>query len=240
MDFQNKTALVIGAGSGLGRAAALRLAEQGAVVWASARTEATSRAVAVAIGKPDQAAALDLANAAQVEAVAALLPPLDVLVVTAGVTHFAPVEYETSEAFLETLNINLLGTFLALRALAPKVRPGGSIVLTTTVLSKSYFFGATALSASRAGVGVLLKTFAAELAPRGIRVNAVAVGPIETEAWDKAGATAEDKDGVAAKVLLGRLGRPEEVAEAILFLASPRASYITGVELSVDGGWNAA
>jgi NAD(P)-dependent dehydrogenase (short-subunit alcohol dehydrogenase family) len=240
MEFQNKKALVIGAGSGLGRAAVLRLAEEGADVWASARTEDGSRIAAQALGARGHAFALDLTNAVQIEAAAAAVPPLDVLVMTAGVTHFAPVEHDTAEAFLNTLNVNLVGAFFALRALAPKVRDGGSIVLTTTVLSRSYFFGATALSASRAGVGIALRTFAVELAARGVRVNAVAVGPIETESWDKVGATADDKAGVANKVLLGRLGRPAEVAEALLFLASDRASYVTGIELAVDGGWNAS
>ncbi len=240
MEFRGRQVLVIGGTSGIGRASALAFARSGAHVTATGRIGDAGGGKAHEPGLSVLVRALDISDMKEVEAFAAGLDHLDALVITAGLTHFAPTTYEQPEAFRYTVDVNLTGTFFALKALAPKVRDGGAIVLTTTVLARSYFFGATALSASRAGLAVALRTFAMELAPRGVRVNAVSLGPIETEAWDKVGASEEDRAGVRAKVPLGRLGRPEEVASAVLFLASENATYITGHELAVDGGWGCA
>jgi NAD(P)-dependent dehydrogenase (short-subunit alcohol dehydrogenase family) len=240
MQYKDQKVPVIGGTSGIGQASAASFAEQGAQVIVTGRSPEAASKAARDLGKAAMGHALDLTDMSQISALADTVEALDALVITAGVTHFAPTEFEQPDTFRKTIDVNLTGTFFALQALAPKVRDTGAIVLTTTILAKDYFFGATALSASRAGLAVALRTFAVELAPRGVRVNAVSVGPIETGAWDKVGATEEDRAGVRAKVPLGRLGRPEEVAEAILFLASPRASYITGHELAVDGGWGIA
>lgn len=240
MQFKDQGILIVGGTSGIGQASARAFADAGANVILTGTSAETAEAAAKALSRPGAGAALDLAETARIANLADSLPTLDAVVITAGVTHFAPTEFETPEAFTQTLQVNLTGTFFAIRALAPKLRDGGAIVLTTTVLAHDYFFGATALSASRAGLEVALRTFAVELAPRAVRVNAVSVGPIETAAWDKVGATEADRDSVRARVPLARLGRAEEVAEAILFLASTRASYITGHALAVDGGWSAA
>jgi NAD(P)-dependent dehydrogenase (short-subunit alcohol dehydrogenase family) len=240
MQFTNHQILVIGGTSCVGLASARALADAGAnVILTGTRAEAAA-AAGSALSRPGRGLALDLADLAGIARLAESLPSLDAVVITAGVTHFAPTEFDTPEAFADVLRINLTGTFLAVRALAPKVRDGGAIVLTTTVLARDYFFGATALSASRAGLEVAVRTFAVELAPRAIRVNAVSLGPIETPAWEKVGATEADRESVRARVPLGRLGQAEEVAEAVLFLASARASFITGHALAVDGGWSAA
>ena len=240
MQFKDQQVLVIGGTSGIGLASARALADAGARVTLTGTRAEAAAAAASALSRPGIGLALDLADPAGIATMAEPLPPLDAVVITAGVTHFAPTEFDTPEAFAQVLRVNLTGTFLAVRTLAPKIRDGGAIVLTTTVLARDYFFGATALSASRAGLEVALRTFAVELAPRAIRVNAVSLGPIETAAWDKVGATETDREGVRARVPLGRLGRAEEVAEAVLFLASARASFITGHALAVDGGWSAA
>ncbi len=240
MQFNDQTIFVIGATSGIGQATAHAFADAGANVTLTGTNAKVAATAASKLPRPGKGLRLDLADPAGIATLAQGLPQLDAVVITAGVTHFAPTAFDTPEAFAHTLQVNLTGTFFAIRALAPKVRDGGAIVLTTTVLAKDYFFGATALSASRAGLTVALRTFAVELAPRAVRVNAVSVGPIETAAWDKVGATEADRQGVRARVPLGRLGRADEVAEAILFLASGRASYITGHALAVDGGWSAA
>jgi NAD(P)-dependent dehydrogenase (short-subunit alcohol dehydrogenase family) len=240
MHYTNKTVLIIGGTSGIGHATAIAFASEGAQVIVTGRSKQKASEIAKAIGPTVKSHSLDLSDTDQVATFAETVRTLNALVITAGVTHFTPTEFEQPETFKKVINVNLTGTFFALQALAPKVTDAGAIVLTTTVLAKDYFFGATALSASRAGLAVALRTFAIELAPRGVRVNAVSVGPIETAAWDKAGATEEDRAGVRAKVPLGRLGRAAEVADAVLFLASERASYVTGHELAVDGGWGAA
>ncbi|MEO0913576.1 MAG: SDR family oxidoreductase [Pseudomonadota bacterium] len=227
--------MVIGGTSGIGLATAQMFARSGAKVSVSGRTQAASLAAAQAIG--GDAVALDLNAPSAMEEIASGIAPIDGLVITAGTTYFAPVEYDTPEAFSAILQSDVAGSFFALRALAPKLRDGGAIVLTTTVLSERYFFGATALSSARAGISTIMRTFAVELAARGIRVNAVAVGPIDTPAWEKAGATEEDRESVRQTVLLGRLGQAEDVARAIAFLCSDQASFITAAELPVDGGW---
>ena len=238
MEFAGQQALVVGGTSGVGFAAAELLQRLGADVTIAGRTEETAAAAVARLGAPARALAIDITAAGGIDAAASTVEALDILVVTAGVTHFAPTDYETVDSVSRTVETNLSGTYRLLQVLAPKLRDGARLVLTTTVLARRYFFGATALSASRAGLGVVLRTFANELAPRGIRVNAVALGPIETEAWDKAGASADDRLDVAQTVLLGRLGRPAEVAEAIAFLASSRSSFVHGHELAVDGGWS--
>jgi NAD(P)-dependent dehydrogenase (short-subunit alcohol dehydrogenase family) len=239
MELKNQRCLVIGGSSGIGRAVAGLLHAEGAEVTLTGRTAASAEEAAKDIGPSVKPMALDLLQAHEIATLAGAVTTLDVLVITAGVTHFAPTEHDDPAAFDETIRTNLSGTYFALQALAPLLNDGARVVLTTTVLSRSYFYGATAMSASRAGLAVVLRTFANELVGRGIRVNAVAVGPIETPAWDKAGATEEDKAGVRSQVPLGRLGRAEEVAQAILFLATSRSSFVHGQELAVDGGWSA-
>jgi NAD(P)-dependent dehydrogenase (short-subunit alcohol dehydrogenase family) len=239
MELKNQRCLVIGGSSGLGRAVAGLMQSEGAEVTLTGRTVASAEAAAKDIGSNVKWMALDLLQARDIANAASVVKGLDVLVITAGMTHFAPTEHDDPAAFDETLRTNLSGTYFALQALAPTLSDGARVVLTTTVLSRSYFYGATALSASRAGLAVVLRTFANELVPRGIRVNAVSVGPIETPAWEKAGATEEDKAGVRSQVPLRRLGRAEEVAQAVLFLASSRSSFVHGQELAVDGGWSA-
>ncbi len=238
MEFAGQTALVVGGSSGVGFAAADLLQRLGAATTVTGRTAETASAAVARLGSPARALGLDMTQAASIDMAASKIDGLDILVVTAGTTHFAPTEMETADGFSATVETNLSGTHAVVQALVPRLRDGARLVLTTTALARRYFFGATALSASRAGLSVLVNTFANELAPRGIRVNAVSLGPIETEAWDKAGATAEDRSGVAQTVPLGRLGRAEEVAEAVAFLASPRSSFVHGHELVVDGGWS--
>ena len=240
MEFAGQKALIVGGTSGVGFATAQLLLRLGADVTITGRTSDTAVAAAARLARHVRPLPLDMADASSLQAVAAVTGDLDILVVTAGTTHFAPTEHETADAFSQTIEINLRGTYLVLQSLARQLRDGARLVLTTTVLSKRYFYGAAALSASRAGVGVVLRTFAKELAPRRIRVNAVALGPIETEAWDKAGASADDKAAVAQTVPLGRLGSAFEAAEAIAFLVSARSSFVHGHELAVDGGWSAA
>jgi NAD(P)-dependent dehydrogenase (short-subunit alcohol dehydrogenase family) len=239
VELKNQRCLVVGGSSGIGRAVASLLKTEGGDVTLTGRTAASAEAAAKDIGSDVKSLALDMLQARDIARAATAVKGLDVLVITAGMTHFAPTGHDDPAAFDETVRTNLSGTYFALQALAPVLSDNARVVLTTTVLSRSYFCGATAMSASRAGLSVVLRTFANELVPRGIRVNAVSVGPIETPAWEKAGATKEDKAGVRSQVPLRRLGRAEEVAQAVLFLVSSRSSFVHGQELAVDGGWSA-
>lgn len=235
MGFKDQDILVIGGASGIGKASAELFLAQGARVTIADHPDALS-----AVTAPLRTVALDVSALATLYETAATVGTFDALVITAGVTHFMPTEHEDPAAFMSVLQTNLAGRFFALRAFAGKVRDGGSIVVSGTVLANDYFFGAAALSSGFAATRLLAKTFAVELAPRHIRVNAVSVGPIDTPAWTKAGATDEDRAGVAKRTLLGRLGKAEEAAGAILYLCSDAASYVTATELVVDGGWRAA
>lgn len=238
MPFSGKRVLVIGGTSGIGLSTARAFSDQGADVIITGTNKDAANDVANKLSLKQEPAQLELSDNEAIRSFANSMEALDIIVITAGVTHFAPNEDETPHNFESTIRVNLSGTFFAVQELSKKVVDGGTIVLTTTVLAHDYFYGATALSASRAGLEVAMKSFAVELVNRGIRVNAVSLGPIDTPAWDKAGATEEDREGVKSRVPMGRLGTPHEASAAILFLCSDEASFITGHSLVVDGGWS--
>ncbi|MGN7800329.1 SDR family NAD(P)-dependent oxidoreductase [Leifsonia sp. 22587] len=166
---------------------------------------------------------------------AARIPELDVLVNNAYRARVAPVADQTPQEWREQLDVNLVGQFLAIQALQASLRRRhGSVVNVASVHGHIGIPGYSAYAASKGGVLALTRQLAVELAPE-IRVNAVVPGPILTAAWDHS--TAEDRERSAHATALLRLGRPDEVAAAIGFLASPDASFITAAELVVDGGW---
>src|SRR5205823_7011104 len=168
------------------------------------------------------------------------LGKIDVLFVNAGVAKFAPLA-ETSEGLYdEQFDINIKGAYFTIQKAIPFLNDNASIILNTSVAGIKGTAGASAYSATKAALRSLARTAAAELAERGIRVNTVAPGPIETPIFGRTGLPKEAVDDFAkdivAKVPMKRFGQPEEVAGAVAFLASQDASYITGVEINVDGG----
>jgi NAD(P)-dependent dehydrogenase (short-subunit alcohol dehydrogenase family) len=168
------------------------------------------------------------------------LGKIDVLFVNAGVAKFAPLAETSESLYDEQFDINIKGAYFTIQKALPFLNDGASIILNTSVVDSKGFEGASAYSATKAALRSLARTAAAELVGRGIRVNAVAPGPIVTPILERAGLPKEAIDQfekeTVAKVPMKRFGQPEEVAGAVAFLASQDASYITGVEINVDGG----
>lgn len=242
-----KVALVTGAARGIGLATAKRfLAEGWRVALLDIEGELQSRAAA-ALDRPDDTLAITcdvsdaVAVAAAIAAVNHRFGRLDALVNNAGVAVFAPV-LETSDAdWNRIMAVNLTGPFLCTKAAAPLMREhgGGAIVNITSISAVRASTLRSAYGTSKAGLAHLTKQLAVELASLGIRVNGVAPGPVET-AMAKAVHTPEIRADYHDAIPLNRYGLEEELAEAIFFLCSERASYITGQILAVDGGFDAA
>ncbi|MCA1402713.1 SDR family oxidoreductase [Bradyrhizobium sp. BRP56] len=242
-----KVALVTGAARGIGLAAAKRFLADG---WRVALLDIEGkllRAAVAALKQPDDTLALtcDVSDAAGVAAAISAITDrfgrLDALVNNAGIAVFTPV-LETSDAdWSRIMAVNLTGPFLCTKAAAPVMREhgGGAIVNITSISAVRASTLRSAYGTSKAGLAHLTKQLAVELASLGIRVNGVAPGPVET-AMAKAVHTPEIRADYHDAIPLNRYGLEEELAEAIFFLCSDRASYITGQILAVDGGFDAA
>jgi len=246
MAKDGRVALVTGAARGIGLATARQfLAEGWRVALLDIDNDTLQRAVTT-LGLPDRTLALhcDVADAdrvtAALERVADGFGRLDALVNNAGIAIFKPLLETTPEEWARTLAVNLTGPFLCTQAAAPLMREsgGGSIVNVTSISSLRASTLRVAYGTSKAGLAHLTKQQAVELAALGIRVNAVAPGPVDT-AMAKAVHTPEIRADYHDTIPLNRYGLEEELAEAIFFLCSDRASYITGQMLSVDGGFEA-
>jgi NAD(P)-dependent dehydrogenase (short-subunit alcohol dehydrogenase family) len=253
-ELSGKVALVTGAGSGLGRAAAELLARHGARVGLLGRTKSELDKLAHEIGRNGGAADVlvaDVSNPEQVEgAVATLVSEaggLQVVFANAGVNGvWAPLDELTNEDWQSTIAINLNGTFYTVKAAAPHlVKQGGSIIVCASVNGTRMFSntGATAYACSKAAQVALVKMLAVELGPRRVRINAICPGAIETEIDENT--TKRHVERVKPEVEYpegsipltgGKPGTAQQVAELVFFLASERASHITGTEVWIDGG----
>lgn len=244
MGLSGKVALVTGARRGLGKAIALAMARAGAQVAVNdvadgARESEQAAQEIRALGRKALVVAADVTDAAQVKAmierVVAQAGGLDVLVNNAGITRDALLIRMTEEDWRQVLDVNLTGAFLCTRAAAKHmIRHGGAIVNISSVVGLAGNPGQANYAASKAGIIGLTKSCARELASRGVRVNAVAPGFIESPMTDKLPQQARER--WLSQIPLARLGTAEDVAAAAVFLASPVASYITGQVLCVDGG----
>jgi glucose 1-dehydrogenase len=243
--LEGKVALVTGAGSGLGRGIALRFAAEGAAVIAADLDEATAKETVEMIasngpGARHLAVRVDAGSAASVgelfDVIAERGTPPTIAVNCAGINVKVPFLDLTEEQWDATLNVNLKGAFLVGQHAARLMSSGGSIVNIGSINADMVTPEIVTYAASKGGVHSLTRAMAVALAPLGIRVNAIAPGPCETNLTAKARATPGGTEKLLNRVAVGRLGTPTDIAAAALYLASDEAAFVTGSILYVDGG----
>lgn len=249
--FDGRVALVTGAANGIGLAIARRLAGQGALVALADVNPDCEAAAASIVGEGGKASfhICDVSDERQVAAtvteVVGAWSRLDILVNCAGITHHGTVEETTAEAWDRVQGVNLKGSFLLMRHAVPRLRerPGSSVVNISSFHAGTTERGNSAYASSKAGVLSLTQSTALDLADFGVRVNAVCPGVIDTAQFRNWLVTNEDQEAAMAAVNslqpLRRIGRAEEVAAVVTFLASDDASYVTGTTIYVDGGVSA-
>ncbi|MFU7019310.1 SDR family oxidoreductase [Pseudomonas aeruginosa] len=242
--LHGKTALVTGGTSGIGLAAARALRDQGARVAILGRSQDKIDQARSALGGDVLALRGDVASLDDLARIRSELEQafgtLDILFANAGVAFGTPVATTDEAAYTRMMDVNVKGVFFTVQAVLPLMREGGSIVLNTSWLNQVGAPGRALLSASKAAVRSFARTLSAELLDRKIRVNAVSPGSIETPIHHSPGQSDEQfrvyAEKVGEQVPLGRMGKPEEIAAAVLFLASDASSYMLGAEIVVDGG----
>jgi len=244
--FKGKTALITGGTTGLGLATAKLFVKEGARVIVTGRNPATIKAAQAELGHNAIVVPSDATSLPNMDALATKVKEtfgkLDVLFVNAGYGHFMPFEAVTEAVYDEMLNLNAKGPYFIVQKLAPLMPEGSSVVFTTSIANVKAVPTLSAYGAAKAALRAMTRSIAAELLPRGIRVNAVTPGPIgATDILQKVGMPKAAADQVyvqmAQSVPMKRLGQPEEVAKAVAFLAID-ATFTTGAEFPVDGGWS--
>ncbi|GIH66097.1 SDR family oxidoreductase [Microbispora siamensis] len=244
--LEGKTALVTGGGTGIGLASAVRLAAEGAHVFITGRRKTELDAAVEVIGSAATAVIGDISNLADLDRIYETIRSrgrgLDVLFANASVAEFRTLEQVSEEHFDTLFGINVRGMLFTVQKALPLLNDGASVILngSTSVDAGAEAFGVYA--ATKAAARSFARTWANELKGRGIRVNTITPGPTDTPGLSGLVADPEQAEGfkrqLAAQVPLGRLGRPEEIAAAVAFLASEQSSFITGSSLYVDGGLN--
>ncbi|WP_312330367.1 SDR family oxidoreductase [Sphingobacterium sp.] len=239
MNFSDKNVIITGGSAGIGLATVKTFIEKGANVLITGRNADTLRAASESINSPklktlssDTSKLADISRLA--ETVAASGNRVDVLVLNAGIAKQYSIEDTTEEVFDDLYNINVKGLFFTLQKLIPHLSEGASVVLISSGVSVSGYAQMGAYAATKSAVDAIARTAATELADRKIRVNVVAPGLTDTPMNQQT--PADIKNAIAAAVPLKRIGQAEEIANAIVFLSSNEASYISGSYLAVDGG----
>jgi NAD(P)-dependent dehydrogenase (short-subunit alcohol dehydrogenase family) len=242
--FTNKVVVITGGTSGIGLAAARQFIKEGANVVVTGRNSRSVSDAQKELNANSIAIAADVTKSADLDSlfkrVREKYGQIDVLYVNAGIAKLGAVAETTEEVFDEIVDANFRGAYFTVQKALPLMSDGGAIVFTTSWFDEVGVAGTSAVSASKAALRNLTRTLASELIGRNIRVNAVSPGVIETPLFGKLGLSEADARELGKALLqqipAKRFGKPEEVATAVAFLASDHASYITGVELAVDGG----
>lgn len=242
--LENKIALVTGGSSGIGLATAKRFALEGARVFITGRRKEELDAAAKAIGPAATAVQSDASNLADLDRLFAVIKEkagrLDVLFGNAGGGEFAPLGQITEAHFDKTFATNVKGLLFTVQKALPLLPDGASIILNASIVSIKGMENFSVYSATKAAVRSFARSWTVDLKARKIRVNALSPGPIDTPGVNGLGKNEEEsqaiKKSLAAAVPLGRIGDPDEIAKAALFLASDDSSFVTGIELFVDGG----
>jgi NAD(P)-dependent dehydrogenase (short-subunit alcohol dehydrogenase family) len=246
MRLAGKTALIVGGTTGIGFAAARLMIAEGARVAICGQEAERLREASTALGEQAKICRADLRSISDIrclaEDVGHWTDQLDILFLNAGISR--PAEFNSvDEAFFEDhITINIKGPFFVFQQLLGLLGPNASVVITTSCLDEMGRPGMSVYAATKAALRSLVRSLGAELVERGIRVNAVAPGPIDTGIHAKMGiqgdALVRLRERIAQEVPMHRFGLPLEVAEAVMFLASDSSSFVTGHELVVDGGWS--
>jgi NAD(P)-dependent dehydrogenase (short-subunit alcohol dehydrogenase family) len=242
--LDGKIALITGGSTGIGLATAKLFQSEGAQVVITGRNAGGIAAAQKELGSGAVAIASDTSElkdiAGLIETIRQKFGRIDTLFANAGIARFQPFGEITESFFDEHFNINVKGLFFTVQAALPLIPSGGSVLLTSSVAGKKGFPASTVYSATKAAVRSFGRTLATELAPRGIRVNTLSPGPIETPLFDKMGlpadASGQMRQNFGDSTALKRLGTVDEMARAALYLCSDDSSYVVGAELFADGG----
>jgi NAD(P)-dependent dehydrogenase (short-subunit alcohol dehydrogenase family) len=243
--LEGKIALITGGNSGIGLATAKQFVNEGAYVFITGRREAELAAAKKQIGKNVTAIQGDVSNLDDLDRLFAQIKKekgkIDIVFANAGVARYAPIGTITEDFFDSIFDINVKGVLFTVQKALPLLRDGGSIILNASIVGSKGLSSNSVYSATKAAVRSFARTWTTDLKDRGIRVNAMSPGPIDTPGLSELLASSETGEQrrkmISNTVPLGRFGKPEEIAKAVVFLASDDASYITGIELFVDGGF---
>ncbi|AMV48344.1 SDR family oxidoreductase [Paraburkholderia caribensis] len=244
MKLQGKTALITGGTSGIGLATAKLFINEGARVAVTGRDESRFAEVRNQLGSEALIIPADVRSTPDLQRLAheveSAFGDLNIFFANAGIALPSPLASTDESRYDEVIDTNIKGVFFSMQAVAPLLADGGSVILVTSFLNRVGRDGLSLLSASKAAVRSLARTWSRELLPRRIRVNAVSPGAIDTPLHARSGGTPEQiqarKSEIASRVPIGRLGRANEIAQAVLYLASDDSRYVIGTELVIDGG----
>jgi NAD(P)-dependent dehydrogenase (short-subunit alcohol dehydrogenase family) len=238
--LEGRIALITGGSLGIGLATAKQFVAEGAYVYITGRRQAELDAAVASIGSNVTAIQGDVAKIADLDRIYAQIGKekgrVDIVFANAGISTFGVIGSITEEHYDSIFNVNVKGLLFTAQKALPLMPDGGTIILNGSIVSIKGFPNFSVYSATKAAVRSFARSWTTDLKSRGIRVNVVSPGPIDTPLLNETFANPDDMKALSSTVVMGRLGRPEELAKSVVFLASDDASFITGAELFVDGG----